>query len=265
MNLPLAAPENFTNGLNLPDVQEGVWFIFSQGLLLTSNTYDLPSHHDFDLQRTLYLGTLKDKHLFAGELAQDSLLLPGWQLSSLKSLYSMLDEEMFALAGRALQFIHWDRTHQFCGHCGNPTFSKLNERCRECASCGECFYPKIAPVVMALIKKEGKILLARSSHFAGKSYSVIAGFVEPGETLEQSVAREVFEEVGIKVKNIQYFQSQPWPFSHSLIMAFTCDWLEGDIQIDPVEIEAADWFDLSNLPELPPELSLAYSLITSHS
>ena len=142
--------------------------------------------------------------------------------------------------------------------------SRQHERCRECNACRQLFYPKLAPVVMVLIKKDDKILLARSPNFPGQSYSVLAGFVDPGETLEQCVIREVYEEVGMQVKNIKYFQSQPWPFSHSLIIGFTCEWLDGEIRIDPQEIEAANWFDLSNMPELPPKLSLARTLIASH-
>jgi len=117
---------------------------------------------------------------------------------------------------------------------------------------------------MALVKRDDRILLARGPHFPEKTYSVLAGFVDPGETLEQCVAREVQEEVGIRVKNIQYFSSQPWPFSYSLMIGFTCEWLEGEINMNPSEIEAAGWFDASNLPKLPSKMSLAHMLIDSY-
>lgn len=262
---PLAAPRDFTNGLHFPDTEEGLWFIFSEDKLLVSKDGKrLPHNHNFVLLRTLYLGTLRNKHVFAGELMHEDNIPAEWTWSHLKPLYLILDEEAYAIAGRALQLVHWNRTTQFCGYCGNPTRHRQNERCRECKTCGQLFYPKLAPVAMALIKKEEKILLARSPHLPGKTYSVLAGFVEPGETLEQCVAREVYEEAGIKVQNIHYFHSQPWPFSHSLIIGFTCDWLEGEIKINPQEIEEADWFGASNLPDLPPKLSLAYMLINSH-
>jgi NAD+ diphosphatase len=116
---------------------------------------------------------------------------------------------------------------------------------------------------MALVRREDKILLARSPHFPGNMYSILAGYVDLGETLEQCVAREVFEEVGLKVKNIRYFGSQPWPFSHSLLMAFSCEWEAGEIKIDPVEIEDAGWYERDSLPELPPPLSIARLLIDS--
>jgi NAD+ diphosphatase len=116
---------------------------------------------------------------------------------------------------------------------------------------------------MALVKKENKILLARSPHFPEKLYSVLAGFVDPGETLEQCVIREVLEEVGIQVKNLQYFGSQPWPLSHSLMIGFVCEWASGEIQTDPLEIEDAGWFDMAHLPQIPTNISLARALIDS--
>ena len=263
---PLASPQDFISSLHPPDTKEGLWFIFSKdSLLISEQSQNLPSHPNFELQRTLYLGTLRGTHIFTGEVEEESNIPSGWQWNHLKSLYSALNEETFAIAGKALQLIHWDRTTQFCGHCGNPTYHRQHERCRECKTCKQLFYPKLTPVVMALIKKDDKILLARSPHFPGRSYSVLAGFVDPGETLEQCIEREIYEEVGIKIKNIQYSQSQPWPFSHSLIIGFTCEWLEGEIQIDPLEIEAADWFHTTNMPELPPKWSLAYILIASHT
>lgn len=262
---PFAAPQHFKDALHPPDNAEGVWFIFSKDqILISEDRKNLPLHHDFISQRTFYLGTMRNKHLFAAEVEPEEKAPSGWQWSHLRPLHAVLDEENYAIAGRALQLIHWDRTNKFCGGCGKTTFTRQNERCRECAACGQLAYPKLAPAIMVLVKRDKKVLLARSPHFPGKSYSVLAGFVDPGETLEQCVAREVLEEVGIKVKNIQYFSSQPWPFSYSLMIGFTCEWLEGEIRIDPSEIEAADWFTGSDLPELPPRISLAHMLIDSY-
>jgi NAD+ diphosphatase len=209
------------------------------------------------------MGTLNDKHLFAAEV--EAIEAPvGWSWMHLRFLHMVLPDALYAMAGRALQLIHWDRSHKHCGRCGHLTFIRTNERCRECSSCGQLAYPKMAPAVLALIKRDDKILLARSPHFPEKFYSVLAGFVDPGETLEQCVSREVLEEVGLKVKNIRYFGSQPWPLSHSLMIAFTCDWEAGEIQIDPAEIEHAAWFDRSHLPQLAPPISLARMLIDSY-
>lgn len=262
---PFASPQTFKDALSPPADAEGLWFIFSKDQLLVSdNKKKLPICHDYPLQRTIYLGTAGNNHLFAAEIQPENNPPSGWHWSSLRSLYTVLDEENYAIAGRALQLIHWDRTNKFCGRCGNTTSLRPNERCLECTSCGQLSYPKLAPAIMALVKKDNKILLARSPQFPGKAYSVLSGFVDPGETLEQCVAREVLEEVGIRVKNIQYFGSQPWPFSYSLMIGFTCEWLEGEIQINPSEIEAADWFDASSLPELPPRISLSRMLIDTY-
>jgi NAD+ diphosphatase len=186
-----------------------------------------------------------------------------WQWHSLRTLFGVISDELYAVAGRAMQLLDWDRIHKYCGCCGKETFIRKTERCRECTICGHLAYPKLAPAVMALVKREKKILLARGPHFPEKFYSVIAGYVDPGETLEQCVMREVIEEVGIKVKNICYFGSQPWPFSGSLMIAFTCEWQEGEIYTQPDEILHADWFDLTNLPQLPPPLSISRLLIDS--
>jgi NAD+ diphosphatase len=173
----------------------------------------------------------------------------------------VLDDAHFSLAGRALQLVDWDRTHRFCGRCGTPTEAKAEERVRVCPACKLAVYPRIAPAVMALIRRGRELLLGRSHHFPPGMYSALAGFVGPGETLEQCVEREVGEEVGISVSRIRYFASQPWPFPHSLMIAFVCDWASGEISPQPEEIEAAAWFDVLHLPKLPSRISIARRLI----
>ncbi len=133
------------------------------------------------------------------------------QWSGLRALFGAIDDSMFAVAGRAFQIVDWDRTHQFCGRCGTPTQVKNSERARECPNCKQVHYPRIAPAILALVRRGRELLLARSPHFAPGMYSALAGFVEPGETLEQTLVREVREEVGIEVANVRYFASQPWP------------------------------------------------------
>jgi len=176
-------------------------------------------------------------------------------------LFSVLDDTHFALAGRAVQIIDWDRNHQFCGRCGAPTESKTEERARICRACRLTCYPKIAPAMMALVRRGREVLLGRSAHFPPGMYSALAGFVEAGETLEQCVQREVFEEVGVSVTNIQYFASQPWPFPNSLMIAFVCEYAGGEIAPQETEIEAAAWFDVFQLPVLPSKISIARRLI----
>src|SRR5207248_7129772 len=166
-------------------------------------------------------------------------------------------------AGRALQLVEWDRTHQFCGRCGSRTEAHREERVRVCPSCKLSAYPRVAPAVMALVRREKEVLLARSPHFPPGMYSALAGFVEPGESLEQCLAREVQEEVGVRVGSIRYFASQPWPFPHSLMIAFVAEWSAGEIAPQPSEIEDAKWFDVLQLPKLPSRISIARRLIDS--
>jgi NAD+ diphosphatase len=212
--------------------------------------------------RTLYLGRLAGVDCWAAELPKDAAApAAGMSWEGLRTLFSVLDDAHFALAGRALQLVDWDRTHQFCGRCGTPTEAKRDERSRVCPACKLAAYPRVAPAIMALVKKEKQMLLGRSPHFPPGMYSALAGFVEPGESLEQCVAREVGEEVGVRISNIRYFASQPWPFPHSLMIAFVCDWTSGELRPQPEEIEAANWFDVLQLPKLPSKISIARRLI----
>jgi len=213
--------------------------------------------------RDQYLGTLAGRHCYSGECAPEVPAPDGYIWSGLRALFGLFDDAMFALAGRAVQIVDWDRTHLYCGRCGTPTELKPGERARQCPNCGQVHYPRIAPAVMALVQRGDQLLLARSPHFVPGMYSALAGFVEPGESLEHCLVREVKEEVGIKVGNLRYFSSQPWPFPHSLMIAFNCDWVEGEITPDPSEIEAAGWFDLERLPVLPNKISIARRLIDS--
>jgi NAD+ diphosphatase len=202
---------------------------------------------------------------WAAELAEGAETPAGLSWAGLRALYTVLDDAHFALAGRALQLVAWDRTHQFCGRCGTPTQAKPDERARICPTCKLTAYPRLAPAVMALVhrRNQGKneLLLGRSPHFPAGMYSALAGFVEPGESLEQCLAREVFEEVGVRIGNVRYFASQPWPFPHSLMIAFVCEWREGEIAPQASEIEDAKWFDVLQLPKLPSRISIARRLI----
>jgi NAD+ diphosphatase len=215
-------------------------------------------------RRIQYLGVLGESHCFSAELAADAAAPEGWVWQGLRGLFGALDDAQFALAGRALQIVDWDRTHQYCGACGGATVARTSERSRECPACGLVVYPRLAPAVMALVRRGRQLLLARSPRFAKGVYSALAGFVEPGETLEQCLEREVHEEVGIRVREVRYFASQPWPFPHSLMIAFFADYDSGELRIDGSEIEDAQWFDienLENLPRLPARISIARRLI----
>jgi len=268
----LATPDLFTALVTPPADRTGpaLWFAFQGAqILVLRNEQSASLPHAADLRdlgmtpkRSQYLGVLGAQHCFACELEEGSAPPDGMQWSGLRALFGAVDDSLFAIAGRAFQIVDWDRSHQFCGRCGTPTQVKSNERARECPNCKQVHYPRIAPAIMALVRRGRELLLARSPHFAPGMYSALAGFVEPGETLEQTLVREVREEVGIEVANVRYFASQPWPFPHSLMIAFNADYAGGEITPEPGEIEAADWFTLERLPQaLPSKISISRRLI----
>lgn len=207
-----------------------------------------------------YIGALGEKRCYAVGLESYEGLPDGMQLVFLRDLIGQIDEKMLALAGRAVQLIEFELTTKFCGRCGTPT-ETLEDRGKKCPRCGLLLYPRISPAIIVLVMKGDEVLLARSSHFRSDMYSIIAGFVEPGETLEHAVRREVMEEVGLKIKNIRYFASQPWPFPNSLMIGFIAEYAEGEICVDGNEIIDAAWFSRNELPNFPGKTSISGHLI----
>jgi NAD+ diphosphatase len=183
--------------------------------------------------------------------------------TDLFSLFSQVGETEWFVAGRAVQIADWSRTHQFCGRCGAKTEHNDIDRAMKCGTCGLLAFPRLAPATIMLITRNAgtEALLARGVRFRGPMYSALAGFVEPGETLEECVAREVKEEVGIEITNIRYVSSQPWPFPHSLMLGFRADYAGGELVLDPSEIVDAQWYSRDNLPPIPPGISIARKLI----
>jgi NAD+ diphosphatase len=179
----------------------------------------------------------------------------------LRELYPLLGEEALLAAGAATQLAEWRATSRYCGRCATPTARASEDRSVRCPACGLHVYPRIAPAVIVLVRRGDEALLARGARFPRPFYSTLAGFVEVGETLEATVAREIREEVGVEVKDVRYFGSQPWPFPHSLMVGFTAAWAGGDIRPDPAEILDAQWFRADALPLIPPPMSIARRLI----
>jgi NAD+ diphosphatase len=267
--MPFARPPAYVPAVAPPAEPPGraLWFVFRGAELLVADLEPRLPHCNFPKElgmmpaRTQYLGVWGGEHCYSAEVAQDTAAPRGWSWQGLRSLFSVLDDGAFALAGNALQIVDWDRTHQYCGACGTATVARINERSRECPRCGLVAYPRLAPAVMALVRRGRELLLARSPRFPEGMYSALAGFVEPGETIEQCLEREVMEEVGIRVSNARYFASQPWPFPHSLMIAFFAEYESGELRPDETEIEDAQWFDVCNLPRLPARISVARRLI----
>ena len=266
-------PESFVPRVNANSETTGtpLWFAFLENRLLvfeSGNALEVPQMHSLAEvaiapQQQHYLGQLLDQPCYCVALSGQTILPEGASLLGLREVYGRMADDYFALAGRAVQILAWDRSHQYCGACATPTVLKPNERARECPQCKLVSYPRLAPAVMVLLRRDDQILLARSPHFPPGMYSALAGFVDPGESLEQTIVREVQEEVGLRVTNVRYFASQPWPFPHSLMIAFTADYLDGVVTPDPGEIEDAQWFDLNNLPRLPSKISISRRLIDS--
>lgn len=231
------------------------------GVLRHQDVERLAADGQVTIRRRQFLGLLNQRQVLSLELEPVVEPPAGHSLHNLRRLVPMLPRDHFWLAARAVQIVAWDRDHQFCGRCGVATNSSDGERARRCPQCRLSVYPRISPAVIVLVERGDEILLARSPHFAPGVYSTLAGFVEPGETLESTVEREIYEEVGVRVKNIRYFGSQPWPFPNSLMIGFRADYADGEIVIDGEEIEAADWFRPDDLPKLPYKVSIARFLI----
>jgi NAD+ diphosphatase len=254
--------------------ERSVWFAFQGDRLLVvpaETEAGLPAWRELeDLgaspSSAHYLGRLEDADCFALDIGAENgeLRLPdGRSLEGLRALYGRLPENLFSLAGRAAQILEWDRTHRFCGRCGAPTQRMQDERARRCPACQLLAYPRLSPAVIMLVRRGDDILLGRNAA-RGTFWSVLAGFVEPGESLEEAVTREVREEVGVEIRDLRYFGSQPWPFPHQLMIGFTANYASGEINVDSHELLEARWFPRHRLPEqIPSRISIARRLIDS--
>ena len=188
----------------------------------------------------------------------------GWAFKNLRALMGVFDDEFLSLAGRAYQIAEWARTHRFCGACATPMQLARGERAFKCPACHMIAYPRISPAMMVLIKKGDAVLLARHVHSPTKRFTPLAGFLEAGESIEEAIHREVMEEVGLRVANLRYFASQSWPFPHSLMIAYTADYLSGEIEVDENEIAEARWFGPQDAFDEPySEVSISGKLVNA--
>lgn len=209
----------------------------------------------------IYIGTLGTQPCYALAVSPMETPPEGFLFYDLRDLSGRVEDEVLGVAGRASQVLAFDRNAKFCGRCGSRTKPKKTELARECPLCGNVVYPRLSPAVIVLVYCDDEVLLARSPRFPPGIFSVIAGFVEPGETLEHALHREVMEETGITVRDPVYFGSQPWPFPDSLMVGFTAAYAGGSIRPDHEEIEDAGWFRYDGLPSLPGRLSISRALI----
>jgi len=263
----------FQSLITPPDDVVGIyatWICVGKGTVLVTpgaNGLRLPEAvHPRDLGISVdhehFLGLLDGIPIWAAGIDTPGDTPDSFSLETLFTLFPHLPEQTWHLAGRAVQIAEWHRTHRFCGRCGDATEDAPGERARKCPGCGLLSFPRISPAVITLIERGNEALLARGRTFGPNvMYSTLAGFVEPGETLEECVAREVREEVGVELSDIKYMRSQPWPFPNSLMLGFNATYAGGEIVCDPTEIVDAQWFTADNLPNIPGKLSIARWLI----
>jgi len=245
------------------------WLLFSENQILlkfNDNNPVVPSINNRFVDNlepivTEFFGTLDGVPCYVGLLDSPDKVLNCLSFYKIRELYGIIDEDSFKLIGYAHQFIQWSNDTRYCGRCGSPTENLKRERAKICTECNQIIFPRISPAIIVAITKGNQILLANSHRLSNEFYSVLAGFVEPAETLEECVRREVKEEVGLEVKNIEYFGSQPWPFPDSLMVAYTAEYASGEIVIDDKEIADAQWFNVNNLPKIPEKVSIARRLI----
>lgn len=275
MRTPFDAPNEWrfvAGGRTAAPTTDDLVFAFQEGRLIIdrSSQGPVPRLASFDdnglsLQHKHFLGLCNGVACYSGELTS-GLSLPDEHatVDLRRFVMEVQDEDLFAMAARSLQILQWDQSHAYCSRCGSPTHDHARDFAKVCPACGYTQYPRLSPCIIVLVTRGEHLLLACGVNFTRPMYSTLAGFVEPGETLEQAVHREVWEETGIAVKNLQYRSSQPWPFPHSLMVGFQAEYAGGEILADPAEISDANWFHISQLPPIPPRGSISRRLIDEY-
>ena len=239
---------------------------------LTSKTSEFLLFEEDDLKwsememvNKQFIGYLNDKPCFLSELTNESKLDEDLLLTPLRNLLGRIPDSLFTICSRSLQLSEWTRNNRFCGSCGSKMNKHETERAMSCECNNLLVYPRISPCIIVLVTKGEQLLLAHNKNFPGTFYSTLAGFIEAGESAESAIHREIYEEVKVNVKNIEYFGSQSWPFPSQLMLGFHAEYLDGDITPDGEEIDLADWFHYKDLPQVPTgNISISGQLIESY-
>ena len=242
------------------DVDSSRLYVFFDGKLATKkgkNTWGLADLDGVTQEDLLFVGRLNTRTYFVVELSAPQ---GEFEFTPLQNMTNVSAAE-FDMAGRALQLLIWDKTHRYCGNCGANTERSDKDWYRHCPACGHSTYPRLSPCVIMAIRKGRDILLAQRTASRHQLYTVLAGFVEPGESAEQAVCREVFEEAGIEIANVRYMASQPWPFPGQLMLGFIADYQSGELRPDRRELQNTAWFDYQNLPDHPSTNTISGRLI----
>ena len=220
---------------------------------------------EMEFQDKQFIGYLDNRPCFLAELTQDSLISENTSLTPLRNLLGKIPDSLFTICSRSIQLSDWQKNNQFCGVCGSKMFNHETERAMFCECNNVMIYPRISPCVIVLVTNGEDLLLAHNKNFPGTFYSTLAGFIEAGESAESAIHREIYEEVKVTVKNIEYFGSQSWPFPSQLMLGYHAEYLEGDITPDGLEIDKADWFNYKELPQVPTgNISISGQLIESY-
>ena len=212
-----------------------------------------------ELSDSVSLGSYNGRGVFVTELPDTDV--GNQEVVPLRDALLMVSDAPADMLSTGFQVWQWWRDHRFCGRCGEETGFHPRERAKWCEPCGIPWYPRLAPCVIVVIRRDDRLLLAKSSRVKRHFYSLIAGFVEPGESLEGAVHREVKEETGLDVTNIRYHASQPWPFPHQLMVGFFADYVGGELVLQEDELADADWFLPGDTPPVPPETTISGRLI----
>ena len=202
----------------------------------------------FFCQRKISLGQWLARDCEVWELMPEVAATEGFTVISLRDVLMVAGEEIFALACRAVQLLDWQDTHRFCGRCGEPNKSSDKEHALTCDGCDINNYPRISPCVIVLVTRGDHCLLARNHSWPVNRFSAVAGYLEAGESAEQALHREVFEEVGVEIDNIRYIGSQSWPYPGQLMLGFIANAVTDEITVDGIEIAEAGWFRYDQLP-----------------
>ena len=261
------SPENIDNSQesNLTIILKDQEFLTSKNSeFLIFEEEDL-KWSEMNLANKQFLGFLNNKPCYLSELTSESKIDDGTMLTPLRNLLGRIPDSLFTVCSRSIQLSEWYKNNQFCGACGSKMQRHNSERAMFCTCNNLLIYPKISPCIIVLVTKGEELLLAHNKNFPGAFYSTLAGFIEAGESAESAIHREIYEEVKIKVKNIQYYGSQSWPFPSQLMLGYHAEYLEGDITPDGEEIDSADWFNYKKLPQVPTgNISISGQLIESY-
>ncbi len=255
----------FSPGVSTPskDTRRNVYFVFRGPDILQT----VGSDGQWQPAAALPPGNVLSQHFLGSYADVDCHAVEidaAGEFSNLRSLFGRTDNFMFSLAGRALQVLDWYRSHQYCGKCGAETSLHERDRATYCDPCREFYYPRLSPSIITLVHRGEELLLARNHRFPDGMYSTLAGFVEPGESIEETLVREVKEEVGINVGQLEYLGSQPWPFPNSLMLGFLAEYESGDFVLQEEEIADAQWFHYTDLPQIPGKVAISRWIIDTY-